>query len=152
MDIVLENLDMPIKSANKLKYYTYSSGILYDDLLSEATLGLVKASKKYDGQRNFRTYAYKAIHNQLYNYINKELEEEKLVRKLEIQHNNYKIISEAQEIIQTLDNFNKNLFYKKFIEDKTDKVIAKELNCSRPQINKLVNKKIKELKEEYNGK
>ncbi len=50
-----------------------------EDLIQEGFIGLLKADKTWDKKRNFATYAYKCIKNEILQYIGKQMKREREV-------------------------------------------------------------------------
>ena len=135
----------------------------YEDLCQEGAIGLLKAIRTFDQNEScFSTYAAKCILNEIMCYGRKRKNKIKPLgfavsddgaEYVNNIHENFDLVSDFRTN-EKIDYLCKNIefgdiFYKIYIEGKTQKEIAKEYKCSQPQINRRLSIFLKEAQKIY---
>ena len=116
-ELVMNNMNIVKNIASK--YYTDKIGLEYEDLVSYGVMGLIDASKKFDGSRGVKFSTYASI--RVSSYIIDE------IRKYSPVSRTY--MGKIKEYNKTVDE----LQHKLFREPSTDE-IAKHMNVNKKEV------------------
>lgn len=170
-----KNWEDLVKDNMKLVYYVarqIKCAIDYDDLISIGNIGLIKAAKTFDKNKNtFATYAIHCIRNEIYMELRKERKTYGILSLNEIIKDCDNESAEYIETIYSDDNteqdaiknillqqvYNhinkkseliKNVFRLYFEENKKQEQVAQDLGISRSYVSEIITKPLKEIRNE----
>lgn len=149
LDMIIENNKNIVFFVSN-KFYTNKSCIDIEDLEQEGFMGLIKAAKKYDFNKEkrakFSTYAVNWIYQKIYNFIIGASSKDKM--NIEFNKNCVSLntpIGEEEELenyIEGVDYSYENLEFKLYIaklHDELEKVMKTELTLREQEVIKLRN-------------
>jgi RNA polymerase primary sigma factor len=129
-----------------------NKGLPIDDLISEGNIGLMKAARKYDGERGVRfvNYAVVFVRQQIEKALKLESAEQRVENMKDVRDDNSSAIADDAEY--SLDSLNERelkvvtAYFGIGQERLTMAEIAEEMNLRRERVRQIRNKAIRRLK------
>ena len=129
-----------------------NKGLPIDDLISEGNIGLMKAARKYDGERGVRfvNYAVVFVRQQIEKALKLESAELRVENMKDVRDDNSSDVADAAEF--SLDSLNERerkvvtAYFGIGQERLTMAEIAEEMNLRRERVRQIRNKAIRKLK------
>ncbi len=129
-----------------------NKGLPIDDLISEGNIGLMKAARKYDGERGVRfvNYAVVFVRQQIEKALKLESAEQRVENMKDVRDDNSSDVADGVEY--SLDSLNERelkvvtAYFGIGQERLTMAEIAEEMNLRRERVRQIRNKAIRRLK------